>query len=42
MFKDAVFRAAAKEGRRQYEVVADIEAYLRSRGCPDNFMLARP
>src|SRR5215475_1366871 len=35
----AVFRAAVKEGRRQYEVVADIEAYLRSRGCPDNFMI---
>ena len=35
----AVFRAAAKAGRRQYELVADIEAYLRSRGCPDNFMI---
>jgi Xaa-Pro aminopeptidase len=35
----AVFRAAVKPGRRQYEVVADIEAYLRSRGCPDNFMI---
>jgi Xaa-Pro dipeptidase len=35
----AVFRAAVKEGRRQYELVADIEAYLRSRGCPDNFMI---
>jgi Xaa-Pro dipeptidase len=35
----AVFRDAVKPGRRQYEVVADIEAYLRSRGCPDNFMI---
>jgi Xaa-Pro aminopeptidase len=35
----AVFRQAAKPGRRQYELVADIEAYLRSRGCPDNFMI---
>jgi Xaa-Pro dipeptidase len=35
----AVFRAAVKPGRRQYEVVADIEAYLRRRGCPDNFMI---
>jgi Xaa-Pro aminopeptidase len=35
----AVFRAAVKPGRRQYEVVAEIEAYLRSRGCPDNFMI---
>jgi Xaa-Pro aminopeptidase len=35
----AVFRSAVKPGRRQYEVVAEIEAYLRSRGCPDNFMI---
>jgi Xaa-Pro dipeptidase len=35
----AVFRAAAKPGRRQYELVAEVEAYLRSRGCPDNFMI---
>ena len=35
----AVFRQAVKPGRRQYEVVAEIEAYLRSRGCPDNFMI---
>src|ERR1700751_4347980 len=34
-----VFRDAIKPGRRQYEVVAEIEAYLRSRGCPDNFMI---
>ena len=35
----AVFRQAVKPGRRQYELVADIEAYLRGRGCPDNFMI---
>src|SRR5882757_2529050 len=35
----AVFRAAAKPGRRQYELVAEVEAYLGSRGCPDNFMI---
>ena len=35
----AVFRKAARPGRRQYELVADIEAYLRSRNCPDNFMI---
>ncbi len=35
----AVFRNAVKPGRRQYEVVADIEAFLRGRGCPDNFMI---
>jgi Xaa-Pro aminopeptidase len=34
-----VFRDAVKPGRRQYEVAADIEGYLRSRGCPDNFMI---
>jgi Xaa-Pro aminopeptidase len=33
------FRKAVRPGRRQFEVVADIEAYLRRRGCPDNFML---
>jgi Xaa-Pro aminopeptidase len=35
----AVFREAARAGRHQYELVADIEAYLRSRGYPDNFMI---
>jgi Xaa-Pro aminopeptidase len=34
-----VFRDAVKIGRPQYELVADVEAYLRSRGCPDNFMI---
>jgi Xaa-Pro dipeptidase len=33
------FRQAVKPGRRQYEVIADTEAYLRRRGCPDNFMI---
>jgi Xaa-Pro dipeptidase len=35
----AVFREAVRPGRRQYEIVADIEAYLRRCGCPDNFMI---
>jgi Xaa-Pro dipeptidase len=35
----AVFRQVVKPGRRQYEIVADIEGYLRRRGCPDNFMI---
>ncbi len=35
----AVFREAVRPGRAQYELVADVEAYLRSRGCPDNFMI---
>jgi len=35
----AEFRRAVRPGRRQFEVVADIEAHLRLRGCPDNFMI---
>ena len=35
----AVFRQAARAGRREYEVVADLEAWFRSRGCPENFMI---
>ena len=34
-----VFREAVKIGRPQYELVADVEAFLRGRGCPDNFMI---
>ncbi len=33
------FRNAVAPGRRQYEIIADLEAYLRRRGCPDNFMI---
>lgn len=35
----AVFRDAAIAGRHQYEIVADVEAFLREIGAPDNFML---
>jgi Xaa-Pro dipeptidase len=35
----AEFLKAVRPGRRQYEIVADIEAHLRTRGCPDNFMI---
>ena len=35
----AVFRDAAQPGRRQYELVAEVEGFLRSRGCAENFML---
>src|SRR5262249_56277706 len=35
----AVFRDAVKPGRRQYEGVADIQAYLRRRGGPDKFII---
>ncbi len=33
------FLKVVAPGRRQYEIVADMEAYLRRRGCPDNFMI---
>jgi Xaa-Pro dipeptidase len=33
------FLRAVRPGRCQYEIVADIEAHLRARGCPDNFMI---
>jgi Xaa-Pro aminopeptidase len=33
------FLRAVRPGRRQYEIVADIEAHLRRIGCPDNFMI---
>jgi Xaa-Pro dipeptidase len=33
------FRAAVRVARPQYQVTAEIERYLRSRGCPDNFMI---
>src|SRR4029077_2941945 len=33
------FRDAVQIGRPEYELVADVEAHLRSRGCPDNFMI---
>src|SRR6202034_1606457 len=35
----AEFLRAVRPGRRQFEIVADIEAHLRRRGCPDNFMI---
>ena len=36
----AYFRdTAAKAGRKQYEVMADVEAFLRAKGSPDNFMI---
>jgi len=35
----AVFREAARPGRPQYELVAEVEAFFRAKGCPDNFMI---
>ncbi len=34
-----VFKKAAVPGRMQFELIADIEGFFRSRGCPDNFMI---
>lgn len=34
-----VFKAAARPGRKQYELVADVEAFLRANGSADNFMI---
>ena len=34
-----IFRDAAVPGRPQFELIAEIEAFFRSRGCPDNFMI---
>ncbi len=34
-----VFRHAAREGRAEYEIIGELEAFFRSRGCPDNFMI---
>ena len=33
------FIKAVAPGRPQYEIVAEVEALLRRRGCPDNFMI---
>ncbi len=35
----AAFREAARVGRREFEVVADLEAWFRAHGCPENFMI---
>ena len=35
----AVFKQAARVGRREFELVADVEAWFRSQGCPENFMI---
>ena len=34
-----VFKNAARPGRKQYELVADVEAFLRANGAADNFMI---
>ena len=35
----AVFCEAARAGRPEYALVADVEAFFRSRGCPENFQI---
>jgi len=35
----AVFREAARVGRPEYALVAEVEAFFRSRGCPENFQI---
>ncbi len=35
----AVFRNAAREGRKDYELVAEVEAFFRAHGVDDNFMI---
>ena len=34
-----VFRGAARVGRPEYALVAEVEAFFRSRGCPENFQI---
>ena len=34
-----VFRHAARPGRREFEVVGELEAWFRSQGCAENFMI---
>jgi Xaa-Pro dipeptidase len=34
-----VFMSAARIGRPEYALVADVEGFFRSRGCPDNFQI---
>jgi Xaa-Pro dipeptidase len=35
----AYFMEIARPGRTQFEVVADVEAFLRKKGAPDNFQI---
>ncbi|MBL0422660.1 aminopeptidase P family protein [Ramlibacter sp. AW1] len=34
-----VFRRAAVPGKREFELIAELEAWFRSRGCAENFMI---
>jgi Xaa-Pro dipeptidase len=35
----AYFMEVARPGRTQFEIVADVEAFLRAKGSPDNFQI---
>jgi len=35
----AVFRAATRPGRMEYEIIAEVEAFFRSRHCADHFVI---
>jgi Xaa-Pro aminopeptidase len=35
----AIFRNAARPGRKDYELVAEMESFFRARGVPENFMI---
>ena len=34
-----VFKRAARVGRQEFELVADVEAWFRLQACPENFMI---
>jgi len=35
----AIFRQAARPGRKDYELVAEMESFFRAKGVPENFMI---
>ena len=35
----AIFREAARPGRKDYELVAEMESFFRAKGVPENFMI---
>ena len=35
----AIFRDAARPGRKDYELVAEMESFFRAQGVPENFMI---
>lgn len=35
----AVFKQAARPGRPEFELIAELEAWFRAQGCPENFMI---